>query len=150
MRSYYLVIGFLVGVFVTAAAGAWALERQSKASIVDLDKAERRIAPSEKADIRILAHGTQAFLGLLRMDAGAKVPEHRDASEEYIYVLEGHGHITLDGKRQAVSQGSTIYMPKNARVSFENGDREMLALQVFADPASAQKYNAWRVARASK
>ena len=29
---------------------------------------------------------------------GAAVPEHRDATEEYIYVLEGSGRMVIDGK----------------------------------------------------
>ena len=39
------------------------------------------------------------------------------------------------------SQG--LFMPANAEVSFQNGEAEMLALQVFAGPDPAKKYDAW-------
>lgn len=80
---------------------------------------------------------------MLRMDPGAAVPVHRDATEEYIHVLAGEGTIVIDGMATGVAAGSTIYMPANAEVSYQNGDAQMVALQVFAGPQPASKYDAW-------
>ena len=79
----------------------------------------------------------------MRMEPGAAVPVHRDGTEEYIHVLEGGGKMTIDGHSYEITAGTTIFMPANAEVSFENGDAEMIALQVFAGPEPAKKYDAW-------
>ena len=115
----------------------------SPATVTPLDAAPKATAPSGKATITHLARGQNAYLGRLRMDAGAAVPVHRDPSEEFIHVLEGGGTMTIDGQTHEIGPGTTIYMPANAEVSFQNGDAELVALQVFAGPEPAAKYEAW-------
>ena len=115
----------------------------AKPTVVALAEAPTATAPNGKATITHLALGDNAYLGRLRMDAGGAVPVHRDATEEYIYVLEGGGRMTIDGVDYEIGPGSTIYMPANAEVSYQNGDAEMVALQVFAGPEPASKYKAW-------
>ena len=68
---------------------------------------------------------------------------HRDATEEYIHVLEGQGRMSIDGVEYEVRAGTTIYMPANALVTFTNGDARLVGLQVFAGPAPAAKYDRW-------
>ena len=101
-------------------------------------------APSGKASIRHLAKGKNAYIGLLRMAANGKVPEHRDTDEEYIYVLEGAGQLTIDGRKYPIGPGTTIFMPAGAKVSYVNGAKPLVALQVFAGPKSAAKYRSWK------
>ncbi|MCH9681903.1 MAG: cupin domain-containing protein [Deltaproteobacteria bacterium] len=105
--------------------------------------AERRVAPSGKARVTILARGANAFIARLEMDAGATVPEHRDATEEYIHVLQGSGTIVVDDQPFALAPGSTVYMPANAKVSYQNGDEPLVGLQVFSGPEPAAKYDGW-------
>ena len=144
MRTSSLIAAFLAGVLVTASFGAFALQRAHETTVISFDKAEHRVAPSNKADVRVLAHGTKAFLGHLRMDPGAAVPEHRDTSEEYIYILQGSGQLTIDDRTHQISAGSAVFMPANAKVSFQNGDKQLVAIQVFAGPESANKYAKWK------
>ncbi|PRQ00583.1 hypothetical protein ENSA7_60780 [Enhygromyxa salina] len=115
----------------------------AKATVVALALAPSFTAPNGKATVAHLALGQNAYLGRLRMDAGAAVPVHRDPTEEYIHVLEGTGTMTIDGETHAIAPGTTIYMPANAEVSYQNGDQEMVALQVFAGPEPVAKYQAW-------
>jgi len=112
--------------------------------VVHADAVERRHPPG-KPDVvvSILARGEQAFLARLAMPAGAAVPVHRDATEEYIHVIRGGGTITVDGTEHTIAAGDTVYMPANAEVSFTNGDAPMEAVQVFAGPQPASKYGAW-------
>ena len=91
-----------------------------------------------------MAQGRNAFVGELWLAAGAAVPVHRDATEEYLVVLEGHGTLMLDGVEHPVGPGTSIYMPANAEVSYVNGPEPFRALQVFAGPSPAAKYDAWR------
>lgn len=109
--------------------------------------AERRVAPNGKARVTILARGLEAFVGRLELDPGAAVPKHRDATEEYIHVLEGSGTIIIDDHEYRLAAGDTVYMPADAEVSFQNDDAPLVGLQVFAGPQPAAKYEAWAPAR---
>lgn len=106
-------------------------------------EAPQRTAPGGKGVITLLARGDNAFLGRLELAAGGAVPEHRDPTEEYLHVLEGGGDLKIDGVDHRIGPGTTIYMPANALVSFQNGDAPLVAIQVFAGPAPAAKYDAW-------
>ena len=116
------------------------------AAVTPLAATEHRQKDGGKGDIRVLARGDNAFLGRLELAPGGKVPEHRDPTEEYIHILEGSGRFTIDGRTYEVGPGTTIFMPAGALVSFENGPEEkMVAIQVFAGPEPAAKYEAWQV-----
>ena len=154
MRYLTLVIAFAVGACAGTVAQTTAQQPSSTAepstraaTVIRLANAEHRQVAGGKAQIRFLARGANAFVGKLEMAAGGKVPPHADATEEYVHVLSGGGRITIDGKETAVGAGDTIYMPANARVSYQNGDTKMVALQVFAGPAPAAKYDRWQVVR---
>jgi quercetin dioxygenase-like cupin family protein len=123
-----------------ASAPAWPL-------VTPAAEAERRVSPNGKARVTILARGREAFVARLEMDPGAAVPEHRDATEEYIHVLEGSGTITIDDVAHPLATGDTVYMPADAKVSFQNGDAPLVGLQVFAGPEPAAKYDAWTPTR---
>lgn len=114
------------------------------ATVIATAKACAKVPPSKAAEIRFLACGDNAFLGELKMQANGKVPEHRDATEEYIHVLEGGGRIFIDGRAHTIGPGDTVFMPAGAKVRFENGPKELRALQVFAGPGPAQKYAGWK------
>lgn len=132
---------------VAGEDGARAPETPPPVVVSDAD-AEHRTAPSGKAQIIKLATGENAFLGKLVMEGGGKVPVHRDATEEYIYILEGSGKMMIDGKPYDVGPNTAIYMPANAEVSFEGGPDKLVAIQVFAGPEPSAKYDAWAVADA--
>lgn len=118
----------------TASAGA---------TVIGLNVAERRQIGGGKASIRLLARGKNAFVGRLEVAAGGRVPEHRDATEEFIHVQQGGGVMWIDDVRHEVAEGATVYMPANAKVRFENGPQQLVAIQVFAGPSPATKYDKW-------
>jgi len=142
MRNLFLMAAMVL----LAADGLAAPKGPPAATVVPLAAAPVRSAPSGKARIQKLALGRNAFIGRLELAPGAKVPQHRDATEEYIHVLEGHGVITIDGAKHEVKAGTTIYMPANAQVSYQNGDARLVAVQVFAGPGPAKKYRKWKEA----
>lgn len=114
-------------------------------SVVAEGAAASRVAGSGKARITELVRGQNAFLGRLWLAAGAAVPEHRDGTEEYLHVLSGGGVLTIDDQEYMLSPGSTVFMPAKAKVSYKNGSEELVALQVFAGPEPAAKYDDWAV-----
>ncbi len=103
----------------------------------------------DQATVQLLARGDNAFVGKLTMAPGAEVPEHTDPTEEYIHILAGGGVFTIDGQTYDVGPGTTIYMAPGARVQFKNGPEQLVALQVFAGPGPADKYNQWTAAAAA-
>ncbi len=142
----HLLLAFLLGVLTALSGTALAESEPSSvvATLTHVDTTLRRTAPHGKASVTLLGQGERAFLGILEIAPGAKVPTHRDGTEEYIHILEGGGTMTLDGKRREVSRGHTIFMPARAEVSYENGEARTRAIQVFAGPGPAAKYDAWR------
>ena len=115
---------------------------------------ETRVAPSGKATIHRIAgkeEGAQhAFFGVLEIEPGAKVPLHRDATEEYLYFVAGQGKLSIDGKTTDVQAGFGVFMPANAEVTFEaTGTETIRAVQFFAGQGPEIKYNKWTVSQGS-
>ena len=147
MRPLSLIGAFILGACVPLCLQGFAKSSSPSApaaTVVPLDKATHKTTPSGKAQIQILAEGNNAFVGRLRLAGGGAVPEHRDATEEFIHVLTGGGTITIDDKKHDIGPGTTVYMPANAKVSYQNGPDEIVAIQVFAGPAPAAKYDGWK------
>ena len=156
MRPYSsVVLAFAVGACTTAAVQSAAAPEPEPAKaapwmpvispvVIQASAVERRHPPGkDDVTVSILARGEEAFLARLEMPAGGKVPLHRDATEEYIHVLEGGGTITVDGAAHEIAAGDTVYMPANAEVTFQGGDTPLVAIQVFAGPEPAAKYGGW-------
>lgn len=127
-----------------AAAGAPDMGNPDEPRVVALTEAEQRQPPTKKASVWLLARGHNAFVGKLELAPSGAVPEHRDATEEYLHILEGSGKLMIDDTAYDVGPGTTIYMPANAKVSYQNGDQKLVALQVFAGPEPAAKYDGWQ------
>jgi len=72
---------------------------------------------------------------------GWTVPEHRHPdADEILYILEGDGELTLDGKKIQVSAGSAVFIPRNAPHSFISGAQGLKALQVYAPGGPEQRF----------
>jgi|GEM_PF-3025664 len=106
-----------------------------------------RVNPPGTAQVVELVRGDNAFLALLTLEPGARVPPHRDETEEYIVVVEGGGVLTLNGAEHPLAEGDSVYMAPGAEVSFANGPARSTVIQVFAGPAPADKYRRWAVAK---
>ncbi len=113
------------------------------AKVVDLEEVDRRTAPNDLGSVAPLLRGNNAFVAHLALAPLAEIPSHRDTTEEYIVVLEGGGTLMIDGAAFQLRKGSAVLMPANAEVSYANGPEPLVALQVFAGPEPAQKYDKW-------
>ena len=146
MKYVQLFVGVLVGLVVGACATAsvTAKDAASEAKVISADEAPKRWTPDGKAHATMLAKGNNAYLGLLEMEGDGKVPEHRDPTEEFIYFLSGSGTMHIDDQTYEVGTGSAIYMPTDAKVSFEGaGGEKIRVVQVFAGPGPSKKYDKW-------
>jgi len=143
-----LSLGLILGASALALVNLGAPLRpqaspQPSAQVSGAEGLELRQLGGGKATIRHLARGQAAYLGRLTLKGGVDVPLHRDPTEEYLVIERGHGVITINGVAHQLSAGSVVYMPAQAEVSFKNSDEELVALQVFAGPESADKYLKW-------
>ncbi len=145
MRGKCLII--CLAFFVSNAA--FLQDAFAGGSITPLDKAPWKQHPDSKAVVRFLAtpklNSTKsAFVSHLTMQPGSSVPEHRDFTEEYIFMLEGSGTIWMDDVKHEVKKGDLIYMPANAKVRFQASKSEKVkVLQIFAPPGPEKKYDTW-------
>lgn len=143
-RRQLLTVVFLTAVVCVPLGAAVAKTAAKAFEVRQPDQLCTRTASHGKAQVTPLAEGRNAWIGRLEIAPGAKVPEHRDPTEEYIHVLSGSGTMWIDDKQHEVGPGATVFMPANAKVRFENGKASMTAVQVFAGPGPAAKYSAWK------
>ena len=115
-----------------------------RGEVIFTSTAPKREVGGGKAVIQIFKEGQAAFVGRLTLAPDVAVPLHRDPTEEYLLIEQGEGEITIDGQSSMVKVGDFIYMPAGAEVSFKNGQQVLIALQIFAGPNSARKYDKWR------
>lgn len=81
-----------------------------------------------------LAMGTQQVL------AGVGIPPHRHSDmDEFFYVIDGHGAVTLGDERHSIEKGTSIFIPKNTWHGFENTDGELTLLWIVA-PAGLENF----------
>ena len=133
---------FLLG----STFGAAIASQTSSGHVVSADAAPLKTAPHGKASVRLLSEGAQsAFVGMLHIEPGVTIPMHRDESEEFVYLLEGGGTISIDGVVSTVQPGDFVFMPAGSEVTFSATDASSSkALQIFAPPQSAAKYDSWQ------
>lgn len=144
LRPHMLVLcGFLAGISLTLMAGKGSQHKASRAQVVQKSDANAVHVGKGKAHAWQLVKGQQAYMGVLSLAAGGAVPEHRDQTEEFLYVVEGNGIITIDGINHSIAPGTAVYMPAGAKVKYKNGDQKLVVVQVFAKPGPEAKYKKW-------
>jgi quercetin dioxygenase-like cupin family protein len=144
-----MILGLVFGTWLTASVAH--ADTPPPHVATPFSHGETRVAPSGKATIHRIAGKEEgaknAFFGLLEIQPGAKVPLHRDATEEYLYLVTGQGNLTIDGVTTAIKAGFGVFMPANAEVTFEATGTEVIqAVQFFAGQGPETKYDKWTVA----
>lgn len=102
-----------------------------------------------KAGARLLLDETiapglkEAAMSELVMLPGASVPEHvHDTSAELLYILEGHGTMTLDGQTKPVKAGMAIFIPAGVKhgVIVDTKVEPLRALQIYTPGGPEQRF----------
>ena len=87
-----------------------------------------------------VARGAPFAASVLKLPAGAKVPDHVHAQEtEMLYVLEGAGTMTIAGQDVAVTPTSVIQIPPNTRHAF-SATSAVRAVQIYAPAGPEQRF----------
>lgn len=122
---------------------------QAQAFVTSLNKAPQR-ANDKGVLIKFLVSpelqkSQSGFMAHMTIPAHGAVPEHRDTSEEYLYVLSGRGQLWIDDKMYSIEPGSAVFMPAHSKVKFQAGDQPVQVIQFFAPLGSEKKYEKWKV-----
>lgn len=107
------------------------------------DDSVARISPDDRVGVLALAEGRNAYVGQISLAPDTEVPLHRHESEEYLFILEGGGTMTIEGEQYELAAGSMVAVPSNAEHGFVNGPRRTVAFQVFAIPDAAHRFLEW-------
>lgn len=83
-----------------------------------------------------LATGEEMSIQHLRMDPGARVPEHSHHHEQLGFVYEGEQTFVLeDGEAITVGPGGSYWLESEEVHAAENrGDDALLAIDIFSPP----------------
>ncbi len=106
-------------------------------------EATHRTSPTGEVSITWLAEGRNAYVGTISLAPETVVPEHRHESEEYLFIQEGGGIMTIEGREYELSAGSMVAVPSNAEHRFVNGPETTVAFQVFAKPGAQNRFLEW-------
>lgn len=70
---------------------------------------------------------TSGFMGLALVDPGDRIGEHyHPYSEEFVYVVQGHLEVDLDGETHTMRPDQGLLIPPHVRHRFRNvGDTEV-------------------------
>lgn len=59
------------------------------------------------------AHGEQMTMGLVEIEKGSILPEHKHVQEQITYIIEGQLDMTIDGKLYSLTNGMYFVIPSN-------------------------------------
>ena len=84
---------------------------------------------------------TKEFLmGTVDVPPGSSIPYHAHTGEEEImFVYEGRGIATVDGKEYKVSKGSVVLTPQGCQHGFTNTSTDNLSIAFFYSPPGIEK-----------
>lgn len=68
-------------------------------------------------------------LRVIEVQPGGHTPDHSHPFEHENYVIEGKGHVQIDGKWRDVGPGTVVFVPPGAQHTYTNsGDRPFIFL----------------------
>ncbi|MEX0862345.1 cupin domain-containing protein [Nitrosopumilus sp.] len=81
------------------------------------------------------SNGINYSLAHFTLNPGRKSKLHKMKSSEIYYILEGHGEITIDGKRHQLEKDDSVYVPVNSNQFIKNSGSEDLQFLCIVEPA---------------
>jgi len=77
-------------------------------------------------------HSDRMTMGLIELDPGAVVPEHKHENEQVGILLAGEMTFTIGGETKTVGPGGTWTIRANVPHSVEAGGDGAVAFEIFA------------------
>lgn len=99
---------------------------------MNIVKAESLATFSSDKYAKIPINGTEGLLRLLCFESGQGVPMHKHPKgDEYFYVIEGKGKITIGGEEAEAGPGSIIKAPAGVPHQWKNGGQRLVLLSIL-------------------
>ena len=76
-------------------------------------------------------------MGLYFLAAGSTDPQQPHLEDEVYYIINGRGHIQVDGEDQAVQPGSIVFVGRHVPHYFHSITEDLEILVFFAPPESS-------------
>ncbi len=70
-------------------------------------------------------------MGILRLRKGEIDTQEPHSVDEVYFVIEGSGHIELEGKMKPVNRADFIFVPANVQHRFVVGNKDLIVLYFF-------------------
>ena len=80
-----------------------------------------------------IASGPHMYQMVAKLDAGAKMPEHKHPQEQIIHILSGSMLVTAAGKSHNLAAGDSFYLARNVPHSVETKEATRV-LDTFSPP----------------
>jgi len=90
-------------------------------------------------------HGEHLTLAIVEVAAGAKLPEHSHANEQFGMLIEGSVVFRVGEESRIVQAGGIWRIPPNTPHTITGGDRGAVVVDIFSPP----RHDWSRTARAS-
>jgi len=121
-------------------------DRGGRPTIVAADEGEhrvRRIAGIGRFTIKVdpvTVHSADLVLMTEVIAPGDRIPPHIHPSEdEIIFVHAGRGAVELGDRRDTISTGATVYIPRSTRIAVRNsGNAPLEIVAIFSHPGFEQ------------
>jgi mannose-6-phosphate isomerase-like protein (cupin superfamily) len=125
-------LAFLLFAFV-ASVGAADQAGQVIANYADILKANPMPAGAKAQAIKVADDDT-ATLSIVRFAPGVDVAAHfHKTHTETLYIIEGSGQMTVEGKTVEIKPGTVIHVPVGKVHAAKNtGSVDLVAFQIFA------------------
>jgi quercetin dioxygenase-like cupin family protein len=99
---------------------------------MNIAKAESLATFSSDKYAKIPINGTGGLLRLLCFESGQGVLMHKHPKgDEYFYVIEGKGKITIGEEEAEAGPGSIIKAPSGVPHQWKNGDQRLVLLSIL-------------------
>lgn len=116
--------------------------------VLNLDEGERRVrkwaGPASKFTIKVDRRngGSQHLvMGYEDIAVGASIPPHRHLNaDEIVFVHKGSGVVENGNITRAFDAGSTIFIPRETRVTIRNTGTEPLSIAFFFSHPGFEEY----------
>ena len=70
-------------------------------------------------------------LAVYRLPAGSKDMQSPHEEDEVYIVLEGRGHLSLEGKNEAIARGKILFVKAGTEHSFFDIEEDLTVLAIF-------------------
>ncbi len=83
------------------------------------------------------------YTGWIWLGPGMAVPEHQHDGDEMLWVVCGGARFRLDGREIALTQGSSVRVPRGTPHAALIGPEGMVAVQVYRPGGAGLRFYGW-------